>query len=209
MSVSAEAVLCIRNSDLSASLQATGFIPRQRVDTGSILLPNNLCFAPRHSVEERVDFRQIIPYIILAHKASVTLYKRAPTGSERRLHNCLSIGLGGHVRLSDAVFKCNRLDVQATLSRTAIRELREETGCSESEHAVREVIGVIYDDSDPVSRVHLGVVELWTFPSHPVVLAEESVIDCRAVPVEQLGAYMSRMENWSRLCSAFLMGAFQ
>lgn len=130
------------------------------IDLKNILKSDFALFAPRSGVENRVEFRQIIPYVILRNKNSVAMYVRTSQGAEKRLHRLSSIGFGGHVEIKDIVLdEDDLLHVQRTIEKAAIREIREEIKYA----AVisKETIGFIADDRDLVNRVHLGIVEIW------------------------------------------------
>ena len=58
-------------------------------------------FRVRSRVETNERFRQIIPYAVLEQESHIFLVERLKAGSEARLHNRLSIGLGGHINPVD------------------------------------------------------------------------------------------------------------
>jgi predicted NUDIX family phosphoesterase len=97
------------------------------------------------------SYLQFIPYIVLQSDRHVWCYRRK--GGEGRLHGRLSCGVGGHVEREDEVYH----SMMQTLANAAYRELKEETGLSVT---IPEPVGLIYDDSDPVGAVHLGVLYL-------------------------------------------------
>lgn len=200
-----ETILCIEEKFLGERLTAKGFVSINEANPDSLLVPEYLWFIPRILIEHRQDFRQIIPYIILHYDDAIVLYERTPKSSEERLHGLLSIGFGGHVRLTDIVFDNEFLDVGATLSRAVYRELEEEVRHSVVKH--REPVGMICDDADTVSRVHLGVVELWTLSDLSIASVDPSICECKFVSLDELSSYEKRMENWSRLCTTFLVNS--
>ena len=55
-------------------------------------------FVERPAAETDPSYKQIIPYAVVSHSGSYFLLKRKSAQSEQRLHNKLSIGIGGHVR---------------------------------------------------------------------------------------------------------------
>jgi predicted NUDIX family phosphoesterase len=199
-----ETILCIETAVLRERAEPLGFVPAGQIDPEGFLRDENLWLAPRPVVEYREDFRQIIPYVILRHEDSVAIYRRTAAGGETRLHGLFSIGFGGHIRLSDIVARGDSIDVKATLSGAASREVDEEVFHSALER--RDLIGIIYDDADAVSRVHLGVVELWSLKEARLEPAEDSICECRFVRLDELGSYSKQMEGWSRLCAVFLAG---
>ena len=198
-----ETVLCIEDAVIGRRIQPVGFLPIGDFDVLELLKPQNLWFAPRSAIEDRPDFRQIIPYIILRYEASVVVYQRTSSGGESRLHGVLSLGLGGHVGLDDVVMDGRIINVTETLLHTAYREVREEVDVTVIGN--RTSFGTIYDNTDAVSTVHLGLVEIWDVNSPHVLSAEASISECQLIAIDQLESLYARMEGWSRLCVPFLL----
>lgn len=193
-----ETILCIENAVAARMLSGVGFLPIESVDLSSLLSPRHAWFAPRASIEERPEFRQLIPYIVLRCGGAIVTYQRTRKGGEARLHDNISLGFGGHVGLDDVVLKGALIDLEATLQRAAQREVQEEV--ADITVAQRRRIGLIYADDDAVSRVHLGIVELWDITDASVASAESAITGCCLTPVERLSALAPQMEGWSRLC---------
>ena len=193
-----ETILCIEEAIVAGTLQTIGFVPIEDVDLYRLWMPQHLWFAPRAAVEHRFEFRQIIPYIVLRCRAALVVYQRTSKGSESRLHGVLSLGFGGHVGIDDAVLEGAVIDLESTLQRAAERELSEELAHMVVER--RRRLGLIYAHDDDVSRVHLGVVEVWDIRDASVTSAETAIEGCRMVPIDHLRPLMPQMEGWSRLC---------
>lgn len=108
-------------------------------------------FKERELVEKDESLLQIIPYITFLCEESVFTYRRA--GSEGRLSGQVSIGIGGHVNSED-----DPDSPFLAFLRGAAREIEEEVGVKMPLEAIKDrVVGLIYDPSTPVGRVHLGV----------------------------------------------------
>ena len=88
-----------------------GFRSAQPAEIERFLCRAELWFGPRALLERNSSFRQIIPYIVLVDDGQVVAYERAERGSEARLHGMLSIGMGGHVGLEDAVISGGELNI--------------------------------------------------------------------------------------------------
>lgn len=194
-------VLCVESALVERQVRERGFIPQQEL---SWLAKTPAWFVPRPHAEERQEFRQLIPYILLVSGPQVVVYRRGSAGGEARLHQQLSLGFGGHVDLADAVFDGEELDVLATLERTATREITEELG--ELPIIERQWVGAILSDTDAVSRVHLGLVQIARLPSVGVAGQETAIRDCRFEPIKDLSGLNDRLEGWSQLCAAWLIG---
>lgn len=151
-----EAVLCIKRNRLPESwVQQKSIVP-----LGLDLFIENCSaagfeFINRSIAEEDSSYKQIIPYIVLQTKNfdKTAIYNRQ--GSEQRLHDLWSIGIGGHI---------NPVDVDSpddSFKQIMIagmeRELNEELD-QRPEDDRPSFIGVISEDITDVGKVHLGAV---------------------------------------------------
>lgn len=203
--MNAETVLCVESRILDGITANRGFLPTAMIEPKDILKSDFALFAPRGRIEDRDDFRQIIPYIILCHKGSVATYTRTTRGAEQRLYHLSSIGFGGHVELKDLVLdKDGLLNVEATIEKASIREIGEEVEYAAV--ASKELVGLIIDDRDLVNRVHLGIVEIWHLETASVQPLEDTITGCKFIPVHKISMDEDKLERWSYLCLAFLQG---
>ena len=201
--MSTETILCVETRILEGITASRGFLPASVIDPKDVLKSDFALFAPRYRIENRDDFRQIIPYIILRHKSSVAMYTRTSQGAEQRLYSFSSIGFGGHVELKDIVLdEDGLLNVETTIEKAAIREIEEEVEYTAV--ASKEVVGLIMDDRDLVNRVHLGIVEIWHLETAFVRPLEDTISECRFMPICEIPLDEDRIEWWSYLCLAFL-----
>ena len=197
-----ETILCIEEETMLKELPGVGFIPSVEYKPEAILSSFSMWFAPRDVVESRESFKQLIPYVVLVCNDLVGLYRRTPKGGEGRLHNRYSIGFGGHVSVSDIVTDGETIDVEGTLELAARRELEEEV--NHSTVLSKSLLGVIYDDTDAVSRVHLGLVQLWRVEEPTLSAAEAAIDECEFVPVSKLAEVKENLEGWSSLVADYL-----
>lgn len=112
------------------------------------------CFVDRSRAENDNDFKQIIPYILLADSGNrLATYTR--NGSEKRLAGRMSLGIGGHLRSED--FTGGRFSWLELFGKALKRELLEELpGFILS--ADPEFLGIINEEQSPVGRGHIGMV---------------------------------------------------
>ena len=115
----------------------------------------SLVFIDRELAESDPSYKQIIPYHVIMSDDKFFVYRRGKKGGENRLHSKLSIGIGGHINDSDV-----GLDETGviTYARGALREIEEEVFISSG--YTNDTLGVIYDDSNDVGKVHFGIVHL-------------------------------------------------
>jgi predicted NUDIX family phosphoesterase len=147
-------------------------------------------FAARDRVEHDPSLKQIIPYVVLRHQDSVFLVRRTRAGSEERLREKFSIGIGGHINPEDVG---DAIDpVEAGMR----RELTEEVDVPPGWQA--RAVGVLNDDEEAVGSVHFGLVYVADLPSTDVRIRETAKLQgAFATPDEVREAY-PRLETWSQ-----------
>ncbi len=157
---------------------------------------------PRDVLEQEPAFRQTIPYVLLRVGDRFIRYVRTRRGSEARLHDSMSIGLGGHIELSDITSSGNCVDLPASFRNAAQREVSEELG--EVDCIAQEWMGVLVDNDSEVGRVHIGVVGLWTLRSTPAGVTEDAIGEVTLCSIEELERCRAGLEPWSEMLLAYL-----
>jgi len=149
-------------------------------------------FLDRPVAEADPGFRQVIPYTLVRSDGRYLTVTRHKTQGEARLHDKMSFGIGGHINPVDTE-KADFLN--AGLKRELSEELRVDDPPGFSD---LELMGLICDDTDEVSQVHLGVVLRWTVENRIEVRETDKMSGNYLTPAE-IGDVHERLENWSRL----------
>lgn len=152
----------------------------------------NIKFLRRDDVETDPNYKQIIPYAILAHEQMIFSYLRGKLLNEKRLQGSYSIGVGGHITADDV-----NLFTEAYME-GMYREITEEISIN-SKYSQR-VRAVLNDDSNDVGRVHFGIVHLLTLEKPQVSAREKSINQSKFVDMADLIKDINKYENWSRIC---------
>ena len=175
-----------------------GFQPDSGRYFDTLLDSENNFFLDREDAEDDPSHKQIIPYCIFSHRGKLLHYTRGASGGEARLHAKGSIGVGGHVNLSDVDAVDGHLGA-STYKAGVDREIREELAFDGD--FTQKVIGLINDDSNDVGKVHLGIVHLVEFSSEePKVRAnEDSIANLTFHTPEELASDALPLESWSQL----------
>jgi predicted NUDIX family phosphoesterase len=122
----------------------------------------------RGDAETNEEWKQPIPSVIIKRGDEIFVYKRLKAGGESRLHDQLSITVGGHM---------NRVnDVRSwgtNLVMNVQRELYEEVSI-EGPHKLPTLIGLLNDDSNEVGRVHIGILFMLEIPEGTKVSVRET-----------------------------------
>lgn len=151
--MSNEKVLCIKKENLpnkwiekyvSLNINENEF--EKKINSFEVI------FESRNLAEKNFELKQIIPYILIQNsKENLTgIYKRK--GSEKRLEDLWSAGIGGHINN----FDCKKT-VYETIKNGMLRELSEEIINLPKKYSI-SFCGIINEEETEVGNVHLGAV---------------------------------------------------
>jgi len=145
--------------------------------------------------------RQFIPYIVLRNPVDNTYftYSRGQGSAEARLRGNLSVGLGGH--MDELVPEGHTLATWCLAE--ARRELEEEAGITTLLDFGFE--GLLCDPTNPVGRVHLGLLAVVDVNPEIIETLEADVIENGEwLTLAQLNGN-DRMEHWSKAAVSYLL----
>jgi predicted NUDIX family phosphoesterase len=154
------------------------------------LIKNNYELMDRNAAEINEEYKQIIPYFVFKYKDKYFLMQRKKDGV---LGNKYSIGIGGHM---------NESDISDSIIEWGMREFHEEVeykGQFES-----KVIGFINDDSNPVGKVHFGILILIIGKSYNIKVKSELKSGFLAT-IDQINSLYEKLEGWSMFSFNLLM----
>lgn len=190
-----EEVFCLRRVDLEVLLAAKG-----GAATIAELLALPQYFLPRSMAENDPSYKQLIPYQLFCRQEAFFVYRRGKKVGEQRLAGRLSLGIGGHINRDDAPNGTLTLAAyHAALARERQEELSDLPSCQPL------FIGLINDDSNPVSSVHLGAVHLAILPqdANPTIrTASEDLHGHGFWTVGAIDQSATHFEGWSLLALA-------
>lgn len=154
-------------------------------------------YVEREHAERDPALKQIIPYILIEREGELYLLRRLKRGGESRLHDKLSLGVGGHIEPHDLPAGARR--TSSPIERAARRELGEELELEGT--CELESIGLINDDSNPVGAVHLGWVQVARVAGR-VAVRETELLEggFQTIPaLRALRAQGANFESWSSM----------
>ncbi len=169
-----------------------------------LLAPENVSFGLRSQMENNPDFKQLIPYMIFCYtdnagQLSIFTYIRGKGQGEARLHQKMSIGVGGH--LNDHDKKTNQQNTNTfhdLYHEGMFREFHEEVRTNSP--YTECCVGMINDDLTEVGKVHLGIVHRFDLVKPDLVANEKDLIESGFRPVEELLALPEdRFESWTSI----------
>ncbi len=149
-------------------------------------------YRPRPEAEGDPSWKQIIPYLCLRDGERIFLMRRTRAGTDARLHERYSVGIGGHVNPEDA-------DPLGGLQREWTEELAADF------EPRFEPLGVLNDDTNPVGAVHLGLVFTADAGGQPVAIRETAKLSGSFATLDEVAAIAPDLETWSGLLFDFLL----
>jgi predicted NUDIX family phosphoesterase len=161
-------------------------------------------FVERAHAERNPALKQVIPYTLVTRGEEVLCLRRLRAGGEARLHEKLSVGVGGHINPEDLAEGPVGGDAPEAARLHPIeagtrREIGEELVLGGPWRLRR--IGLLNDDSNPVGAVHVGVVQVLT-TTGSVAVRETDVLEGRLVHRDELKRLLERgasFETWSEI----------
>lgn len=206
----AEQVLVIPTEKLHELARFEGLSTEVAPFISQLLCRENRRYLPRPAMEQDLNYRQIIPYVVFRCRGTASTpdlffsYARVQ-GGESRLIGKYSLGVGGHICVEDAADGL-------PYSKGLLRELKEEVDIAETLHDSKicnSIVAVINDTRDPVGLVHLGVVHLVDLNYPEITSNEEGMQRAGFRSLAQLQELqeLGLIEGWSELVIDYLLTA--
>ncbi len=190
-----EKVLCINRASLpTAWVTERTILPMDQDNFITQCTQSGFSFVNRPDAEQDPDQKQIIPYILLQTEdgRQTAAYNRQ--GSETRLHDLWSVGIGGHINPIDQ--SANQSIFKEILVSGMERELDEELLLRPANDPVA-FCGIISEDITPVGSVHLGAVFRILTNTPDAYVPGEELYRFTWTPTKRLKTL--NMELWSEL----------
>jgi predicted NUDIX family phosphoesterase len=181
-------VLVVRRDDIFPDRAWHGFV-EDGLERCQRVIREQSFFMPRAEVEEDPSYQQVIPYVVFRHRDRYFLTRRLRASSERRLRQQYSLGVGGHINPGD--------QGDDPIQDGMRREWEEEVVYVGRFEA--HLLGLINDDSSPVSKVHLGVVFLVDGDSPEIAIKETDKLSGELLTLDEMRIYYLGMESWSQI----------
>lgn len=202
-------ILCIPKKDFLA-------LPHKNIEAIIKLVNSTSLWMERELAEKDENFLQIIPYLVVEKQndfgredSEFFMYRRLNKGNEKRLHAKYSLGVGGHIdQEKDGILLYNSVSAEQVIFLAAREELTEEiennsTAQSFSKLKPEDIywLDVIYDDSDEVGRVHLGLVglvSLYGEKSLKLSVKEKDKLEGKLCTIKEIEHQYDQLEGWSK-----------
>jgi len=189
-------ICCFRRSEIPESwLPQKGGLAAS-LSSFSMLNRLQMHWKERKTIEEDSDFKQCIPYCLIEKNGRIACYPR--TGSESRLHELYSCGIGGHVEAVDA-----QSNLVKTLSHALQREIKEECDLNTPSEKL-QFLGLINEEITEVGRVHLGFVYLLSLDAKQALQTTEEIKFIEWIDPQN---HSFELECWSQLAIELYLGS--
>ena len=192
----AEEVLCVKRDEIFPDGAWHGFVT-DNLERYQSVIRERYVFKPRAEVEDDPSFQQIIPYVVFRHGDRYFLTHRLRASSEKRLRKLSSLGVGGHINRGD-------LDSGDPIQDGLRREWTEEVVYDG--HFDAALLGLLNDESAPVSKVHLGVVFLVDGDTPNITIRETKKLGGELLTLQEMKVLYLQMESWSQIVYDRLVG---
>jgi predicted NUDIX family phosphoesterase len=169
-------------------------------------------FMNREEAEIDPSFKQVIPYVIFCNGDNDTFFSYTRAGTETRLHNLISVGVGGHINLED--FQNNPAE---TIFNNIYREIDEEVAiwADDDDRIFSPELNIIGPDmiiyqgvknhkcwpfttQDMLNSVHLGLVYLAFLPKGASMIMHEEGKEGKFRSFKELQEQSDNLEAWSK-----------
>jgi predicted NUDIX family phosphoesterase len=159
-------------------------------------------FRDRAEAEVDPEFQQIIPYIVFVKKEEDAFFSYLRSGSEERLSNYVSVGIGGHINpcdysndVDDMLLKNIHREIDEELS---IMDINEEDILAEDLHIVGPEMVIRSTETD-VNSVHLGLMYYCFLPDGVDVWMNNEGKEGQFRTFEELSNMKDSLETWSQI----------
>ena len=172
------------------SFQGVSFEVSKYLDI--ILNPQNHTYLKRRDAEINPAYKQLIPYALLRCGQTFFVYRRGKLQAEKRLHGNYSLGIGGHISVTDPTL------FGTTYEDGLKREVNEEIYI-DTPYTPR-IIALLNDNSNEVGKVHFGIVHVFELEKPLVRPKEKSINETKFLGIDELVKEIDTFENWSQIC---------
>jgi predicted NUDIX family phosphoesterase len=193
-----ERVLVVPRADVPGGSDFTGVRPAAEGELEALraIIRRAGRYIARADAEDDPRLKQPIPYVVVRDRQRLYAMRRTRAGGDARLHDRVSVGVGGHLNEVDGT--------DDPLTAACAREWREELVTDWTPRF--RLVGLLNDDSNAVGAVHIGIVFEVEAAGRPVSVRERDKLSGWFATPHELAAMLPEMETWSQLVVAHLLG---
>lgn len=189
-----EEVLVVERKALEALLPGQAFVQEGIEEVRQFILQTHT-YLSRAQAEQDTRVKQIIPYVLIRRGEQYYLLRRLRKQTEARLHDKLSLGVGGHINPTEE-------ESGDPLQAGLLRELGEEVDVEDVKSL--GCVGLINENNGGVSDYHTALVYLLETEGEVRVRETEKTSGAWAGP-EEIREKFSALETWSQIAATALI----
>ena len=183
-----EHVLVVNRKELEALLPPVPFTTENMETIRRFILENHF-FMEREKAEYDNTVKQIIPYVVIRQEGKYFLLRRLKKQTEARLHDKLSLGVGGHINPTEET-------AEDPLEAGLLRELDEEVAVETVTSLA--AVGFLNENNGGVSDYHAALVCLLEAQGELTIRETEKMSGIWAT-VQELQETLPYLETWSQI----------
>ena len=183
-----EHVLVVDRKNLEALLPPQPFTTENMETIRRFILKHHF-FMEREKAEYDDTVKQIIPYVVIRREGKYFLLRRLKKQTEARLHDKLSLGVGGHINPTEE-------KAEDPLEAGLLRELAEEVAVETVDSLT--AVGFLNENNGGVSDYHAALVCLLEAKGE-VSVRETEKMSGRWATLQELRDVLPRLETWSQI----------
>lgn len=183
-----EHVLVVDRKNLEALLPPQPFTTENMETIRRFILKHHF-FMEREKAEYDDTVKQIIPYVVIRREGKYFLLRRLKKQTEARLHDKLSLGVGGHINPTEE-------EAEDPLEAGLLRELAEEVAVETVDSLT--AVGFLNENNGGVSDYHAALVCLLEAKGE-VSVRETEKMSGRWATLQELRDVLPRLETWSQI----------
>jgi predicted NUDIX family phosphoesterase len=162
---------------------------------------NNLEILPRFEAEKNFIYKQLIVYVIIKSQDHYLTYVRSLATAEKRLKKKHSLGIGGHINVTDIqqVSILDNTKFTNFVIQAIWREVSEEITINSQIISEPHLLCFINSDLDDVGKMHFGIVWVVEIRQKNILKRNERGIGkIKFLKVHELKNDIDLFENWSK-----------
>lgn len=190
-----ESILCVPNDKLE---EMYAKCEGKKVDALLKTIAKYGYYDYRYNAELDFDARQVIPYVVLEQDDKYFVTERIQ--GDERLVGKMSIAVGGHVDIVDAIDSVNTIDgAENAIIRCIMRELDEETTVDLTKGFEADYYTTFVDDRNDVSKVHVCLLTFVKLKDTNVNVREIEKLKGSWMTLDEISKNIEKFENWSEV----------
>jgi predicted NUDIX family phosphoesterase len=186
-----------------------GFSKDVQKYTKAIFESGKMFFTSKGPAETNPNIKQLIPYIVIKKQYRYFVYRRTKECGEPKLHNLLSLGIGGHINNTDVNVTLDLLNLESNLKLEnqvltyfggLLREVKEELNTvPDFFENLFYIRGLLYNNANLLGQVHFGLIHIAELNADIDFKTDNTIQSVGFLDIDTIKSYKNEFEDWSQL----------